>query len=103
MRSYFLPCFVVVALGLATAPGATVLQSFTLGLGVPAATLSALGAGEGVAWDQFRRNGLTYSARGLGTVSLVMFSVTFQDGRTVSSWASPPFTMPVGSGLIPDR
>lgn len=102
----------VLALGLATAPGSTALHlfqtlgggvSWTLGLRVPAATESALRAGEGVAWDQVRRNGLTYSARGQGSLSLVMFSVTFEDGRAVSNWASPKFSMPAGSGLIPGR
>lgn len=70
---------------------------------LPSATAVAVRGGDGISWDEFRRNGLALSARGSGEVSLVMFALTVENGRVVGSWTSPPFDAAAGTGKVSGR
>lgn len=75
-------------------------SAWTLGLAIPSATQAALKGGEGMSWDQFRKNGLVLSARGSGEVSLTIHALTFQDGRMIHRWTSPSFQVAPGRAAL---
>lgn len=75
-------------------------SAWTLELAIPSATQAALKGGEGMSWDQFRKNGLVLSARGSGEVSLVIHALTFEDGRMIHRWMSPSFQVAPGRAAV---
>jgi hypothetical protein len=77
--------------------------SWQLSLQVPAATETALRSGDGIPWDQLRRNGLDMSARGDGEVWLVLFSLTLENGRVIESRTSQRFAAAAGSERVSGR
>lgn len=78
-------------------------DAWQIAVQLPSATAAALRGGDGISWDQFRRNGLALSARGSGEVSLVMFGLTVENGRVVDSWTSRPFDAAAGTGQVSGR
>lgn len=78
-------------------------SAWTLELATPSATQSTLEAGEGMAWDDFRQNGLVLSARGSGQASLVLHVLTLDDGRVIGRWKSASFPATAGRSTVPGR
>jgi hypothetical protein len=77
--------------------------AWTLELATPSATQSTLEAGEGMAWDDFRQNGLVLSARGSGQASLVLHVLTLDDGRVIGRWKSASFAATPGRTALPGK
>lgn len=103
-----LSAVLLVALGGLILPQTAEAQTqFTLS--VPDATAGPLGSGEGMSWDVLRRNGLllqmatsgpqnTVRRPGGGSVELVMFVLTVEDGRIVDCWKSRSIGIGAGGG-----
>ena len=106
-RAVPLATTVVLAISGVTAPADAQTRdggsAWTLELAMPSATQTPLNGGDGISWDQFRKNGLVLSARGSGEASLVIYALTLRDGRLVDRWKSPPFPATAGRTPVSGR
>lgn len=78
-------------------------SAWTLELATPSGSQSTLKAGEGMAWDDFRQNGLVLGARGSGQISLVLHVLTLDDGRVIGRWKSASFAATPGRTTLPGK
>lgn len=78
-------------------------DAWQLALSMPAGSQTALSSKTGLTWEQMRRNGLDLTARGPGEISLVMFVLTVEDGRTTGAWTSSGFRTEAGATTVSGR
>lgn len=107
MRLNHLTLGAALALVVATANPAdaqtTRTDAWQLALRLPTGSQTALSSRDGLTWDQFRRNGLNLAARGPGEISLVMFVLAVEDGRTAGAWTSSGFGAASGASTVSGR
>lgn len=96
----------LMALGATTTPAdaqTTRSDAWQLALQLPTSSQTLLSSRTGLTWEQMRRNGLNLAARGPGEISLVMFVLAVEDGRTAGFWTSSHFGAEAGASTVSGR